>query len=114
MKRGEWVTGRGWDEGKLAERRYITAADLDTVAPDNPVWLMRPATTASRRLRAGLSGGDERDHRRRRAFIDRDAQGKVTVMKESAMALVRTWPLLTREQQRAGLVKMSRTSTRKG
>ena len=38
-KPGEWVTGDGWDEGKLAERRHITAADLDTVSPNNPVWL---------------------------------------------------------------------------
>ena len=38
-KPGEWVQGRGWDEGKLAEHRYVTAADLDQVAPDNPVWL---------------------------------------------------------------------------
>ena len=36
---GEWIRGVGWDEGKLAERRYITAADLDTVSPGNPVWL---------------------------------------------------------------------------
>ena len=40
VEAGEWVRGRGWDEGKLAERRYVTAADLDTVAPNNPVWLM--------------------------------------------------------------------------
>ena len=33
------MTGDGWDEGKLAERRHITAADLDKVAPNNPVWL---------------------------------------------------------------------------
>ena len=39
LKPGEWVRGRGWDEGKYAERRYITAADLDEVAPNNPVWL---------------------------------------------------------------------------
>ena len=39
LKPGEWVRGRGWDEGKYAERRYITAADLDAVAPNNPVWL---------------------------------------------------------------------------
>src|SRR4029453_9898855 len=38
-KPGEWVRGRGWDEGKLAERRYILASDLDKVAPNNPVWL---------------------------------------------------------------------------
>ena len=30
-KPGDWVTGSGWDEGKLAERRYVTAADLDAV-----------------------------------------------------------------------------------
>ena len=38
-KPGEWVTGDGWDEGKLAERRHVTAADLDKVSPNNPVWL---------------------------------------------------------------------------
>ena len=36
---GEWLTGAGWDEAKLAEKRYITVADLDDVAPQNPVWL---------------------------------------------------------------------------
>jgi predicted amidohydrolase YtcJ len=40
MKPGTWVRGRGWDEGKLAERRYILASDLDQAAPNNPVWLM--------------------------------------------------------------------------
>src|SRR5579864_9582624 len=40
-KPGEWIEGSGWDEGKLAEHRYITAADLDTVAPRNPVFLMQ-------------------------------------------------------------------------
>jgi predicted amidohydrolase YtcJ len=39
-KPGEWVTGSGWDEGKLDEHRYVTAADLDTVSPNNPVWLV--------------------------------------------------------------------------
>ncbi|HET7748494.1 MAG TPA: amidohydrolase family protein, partial [Terriglobales bacterium] len=39
-KPGEWVTGSGWDEGKLAEHRYVTAADLDAVSPNNPVWLL--------------------------------------------------------------------------
>src|SRR5258708_5777451 len=29
LKPGEWLQGDGWDEGKLAERRYVTAADLD-------------------------------------------------------------------------------------
>src|SRR5215467_12541713 len=41
VKPGQWVTGSGWDEGKLSERRYVTAADLDAVAPNNPVWLVQ-------------------------------------------------------------------------
>src|SRR5215469_6012698 len=40
VKPGDWVTGAGWDEGKLAEHRYVTAADLDAVSQNNPVWLV--------------------------------------------------------------------------
>src|SRR4030042_495016 len=39
-KPGEWVFGRGWDEGKLEELRYIYASDLDPVSPENPIFLM--------------------------------------------------------------------------
>ncbi|MEE8536877.1 MAG: amidohydrolase family protein, partial [Acidobacteriota bacterium] len=39
-KPGEWIRGRGWDEGKLSELRYIYASDLDAVSPQNPVWLV--------------------------------------------------------------------------
>jgi predicted amidohydrolase YtcJ len=41
LKPGEWLVGAGWDEGKLAERRYILASDLDRITPNNPVWLMQ-------------------------------------------------------------------------
>ena len=37
---GEWIIGAEWDAGKLSERRDISAADLDAVSPDNPVWLL--------------------------------------------------------------------------
>jgi len=36
---GEWIIGRGWDQPHLSEGRAPTAADLDAVAPDNPVAL---------------------------------------------------------------------------
>ena len=41
MPKGAWLTGRGWDESKWAERRYITKKDLDPVSVDNPVNLTR-------------------------------------------------------------------------
>ena len=36
---GMWILGRGWDEGKLEELRYIYASDIDSVSPHNPVFL---------------------------------------------------------------------------
>ena len=41
LKKGEWVYGYGWDESNWPENRYITTEDIDAVAPDNPVGLIR-------------------------------------------------------------------------
>ncbi|MEX0962721.1 MAG: amidohydrolase [Pseudohongiellaceae bacterium] len=38
---GEWVTGYGWSEDKLAEGRRPLREDLDSAAPNNPVTLTR-------------------------------------------------------------------------
>ena len=38
---GEWLIGRGWDESRWEEGGYVTRADLDRVAPENPVALFR-------------------------------------------------------------------------
>jgi len=38
---GEWITGFGWDEALLAEKRNITSKDLDVATPNNPVVLTR-------------------------------------------------------------------------
>lgn len=38
---GEWITGYGWDEALLKERRNPTRKDLDAAAPNNPVVLTR-------------------------------------------------------------------------
>lgn len=39
IPKGEWITGRNFDETKLAEKRMPTRWDLDKVAPDHPVNL---------------------------------------------------------------------------
>src|SRR5229473_1637764 len=110
VKPGEWVLGRGWDESKLAELRYIHAADLDKVSPLNPVWLghttghygvansvalrMAKVTQETRNPEAGT--------------LDRNEQGDATgVLKEAAMEMVDSLiPPLTHEQKRNGLLKM--------
>lgn len=105
---GDWITGAGWDEGKLAEHRYPTAADLDAVAPDNPVWLMH--TTGhygvANSLAMRLAGVTRSTRDPPAGTIDRDDQGNPTgVFKEdSAMALItHLIPPTTPEQMRAGI-----------
>jgi predicted amidohydrolase YtcJ len=37
----EWITGRGWNQVLWEENEFPTAADLDRVVPDRPVYLTR-------------------------------------------------------------------------
>jgi predicted amidohydrolase YtcJ len=118
LKPGEWVRGRGWDEGKYVERRYITAADLDEVAPNNPVWLTHTTghygvgnsyALKMAEIRAGTPDPPA-------GTIDRDAKGAPTgVMKESAMGLVsRLVPPLSRDQQKQGIAQIVKDFNREG
>jgi predicted amidohydrolase YtcJ len=117
-KGGEWIRGSGWDEGKLAERRYVLASDLDKVAPNNPVWLEHTtghygvANSYALKLAEVRKGTPDPPA----GTIDRDAQGNPDgVMKEAAQALVtRLVPPFTREQQRQGLVKMIEDFNKEG
>jgi predicted amidohydrolase YtcJ len=109
-KPGEWIQGSGWDEGKLSDKRYITAADLDKVSPNNPVWLTHTTghygVANSFALRLAKIANDTKDPTG--GTIDRDSSGHPSgVLKEEAMEAVRSLiPPFTKEQQRDGLLKM--------
>jgi len=109
LQPGEWLQGDGWDEGKLAEHRYVTAADLDRISPQNPVWLMHTtghygvANSAALRL-AGISAASKDPPA---GTIDRDSRGLPTgVLKESAKdSVVDLIPPPTAQQQRDGILR---------
>lgn len=91
LKPGEWVRGRGWDEGKLAERRFLYASDLDKAAPANPVWLTH--TTGhygvANSVALEIAGITKTTPDPAAGTIDRDRNGDATgVMKESATGLI--------------------------
>ena len=109
VKPDEWVTGSGWDEGKLAERRYVTAADLDAVAPNNPVWLTHTTghygVANSLALKLAHISAATADPVA--GTIDRDPHGNPTgvLKEESAMEpVVRLIPPITLEQMRQGIL----------
>ena len=37
---GEWIFGWGYDESQLKEKRHLNKAEIDSVLPDNPVYLV--------------------------------------------------------------------------
>jgi len=108
LKPGEWLQGNGWDEGKLKERRYVYASDLDKVTPNNPVWLTH--TTGhygvANSYAMKLAHIGSQTPAPPAGTIDRDPQGLATgVLKEAAMSLVRNLvPATTPEQERNGIL----------
>lgn len=117
-EKGEWIRGGGWDEGKLVELRYIYAADIDKVAPNNPVWLTQTmghygvANTCALRL-AGITRSTKDPPA---GTVDRNARGEPTgILKESAMDPIwRLIPPYTHDQEKAGLLKAIADSNREG
>ena len=109
-KPGEWIVGAGWDEGKLAEHRYPTAADLDQVAPNNPVWLENTTghygVANSIALKLGHVDAATKDPPA--GTIERDAAGRPAgVLKEKATGAVESLiPLPTLEQSRKAIRHM--------
>ena len=115
---GEWIRGRGWIEARWDPPIFPTAADLDRVSPDNPVFLVRAdghagvANTRALAL-AGITrgtrppdGGD----------IVRDGSGAATGMLiDRAQQLVRSkMPAQTPERLREALIRGASFLARKG
>ena len=108
-KPGEWVLGSGWDEGKLAENRYVSASDLDKVSPNNPVWLQNItghySAVNSYALRLAHINAESKDPPA--GTIDRDANGAVTgVLKEQAnVAVSAIIPPPSMDHRKQGILK---------
>jgi predicted amidohydrolase YtcJ len=106
-KAGEWVVGSGWDEGKLTERRYPTATELDRVSPNNPVWLNNTTghfgVSNTRAMK--LAGIDASTHAPPAGVIEHDTDGQPTgILKEAAMdAIFGVIPPYSIEQRRRAI-----------
>ncbi len=108
-KPGEWILGSGWDEGKLAENRYVYASDLDKISPNNPVWLQNItghySAVNSYALRLAHITAESKDPPA--GTIDRDSSGAVTgVLKEQAnVAMLALIPLPSIDHRKQGILK---------
>ncbi|MGI8599811.1 MAG: amidohydrolase [Chitinophagaceae bacterium] len=118
IKPGEWIQGVGWDEGKLTEKRLVSANDLDEVAPDNPVWLTH--TTGhygvANSIALQLANIEINTPNPPEGVIERDENNNATgVLKESAMRLVGSLlPSSTIANIEAGILTMTQALNAEG
>lgn len=105
-KSGEWITGRGWDH-TVWKQNFPTRQDLDKIAPNNPVYLVRVDGHVGWANSAALkiAGIDKNTPNPNGGEIERDANGEATgILKETAQGLVAKFvPQPTAEQQLKGL-----------
>ena len=90
VKPGEWIVGRGWDH-TIWKQDFPRKKDLDQIAPNNPVYLVRVdghvAWVNSAALRAAGIARETKNPEG--GEIERDPSGEATgVLKETAQGLV--------------------------
>ena len=90
VKPGEWIIGRGWDH-TLWKQAFPTRQDLDKIAPNNPVFLVRVdghiGWVNSKALQ--LAKIDKQTKNPEGGEVERDAAGEATgILKETAQGLI--------------------------
>ncbi|MBS1841860.1 MAG: amidohydrolase [Acidobacteria bacterium] len=106
-KEGEWITGSGWDHTLWPDKKFPTRADLDKVAPENPVFLVHISghVAVANTLALKLAGVTAKTQSPAGSEIEHDASGEPDgMLKEDAMGLVRAKiPPPTAEHRRKGI-----------
>ena len=88
---GAWITGTGWSEDELDEKRRPLRWDLDEAAPDNPVVVARAGSHSSvaNSLALELAGVTRQTSDPEGGIIEHDEEGRLNgVLRESAKSLV--------------------------
>ena len=105
---GEWITGDGWAEGLVRERRPPFRNDLDEASPNNPVLLYRSGGHSSVSNSAALKlAGITRDTREPEGgVIERDQAGEPNgIIRERMDLVARLVPRPTADEVRPSFVR---------
>jgi predicted amidohydrolase YtcJ len=109
--KGEWVTGYGWSEDQLEEKRRPLRWDLDEAAPDNPVILTRAGghSSVANSMALELAGVTPSTPDPEGGVIERDEKGELNgVIRERAGIVSRLVPEATADELRESFVETLR------
>jgi len=115
---GDWITGRGWDQNDWDRKEFPTAAALDRLVPDRPVWMTRidghAALANSAAMKAAGITASTREPEGGR--IVRDSSGNPTgVFIDNAKALVaNAIPQPSRETRKRRILAAARNIAANG
>lgn len=108
LGKGQWITGYGWDEARLAEKRNIVRGDLDAAAPENPVALTRAGSHSivGNSLALRIAKVDRSTPDPESGLIEKDANGEPNgIIRESNNMYLRHVPPDKWEDMRAGYIE---------
>jgi len=91
-----WILGRGWDEAKWPDGRYLTRRDLDSVSPDRPVMLIRVCGHLATLNSKGLEA-------LRTVIGKKDVDRSTGIIRERALELARSHLRPSMDEMLAGL-----------
>jgi predicted amidohydrolase YtcJ len=104
---GTWITGRGYNEAELPEKRHLSRADLDLASPDHPIALTRTCghMIVANSLALQLAHITSETLDPPGGVIVRDERGEPTgLLQETAMGLIsRALPEISDEELASGI-----------
>jgi predicted amidohydrolase YtcJ len=114
---GEWIIGRGWNEHIWTDRREPNARDLDDLAPDHPVMLVRCCghTVWINAMAMKLAGIRKETVDAPGARIERDASGHpIGLCREYRKIIEKVIPPPTLEERKAAGLRAQAEALRYG
>lgn len=114
---GQWVTGFGYDQSRLAEGRHPTRYELDEAVPDHPVWIVHNSAhmgVANSRALA-LAGISKDSPPPAYGVIQKDEKGELTgLIQENTQLIESLIPSLSPEAYVRGVSLANRQYLSKG
>lgn len=119
MPQGEWLLCHGYDDTAMEDKRHITMAELDEIAPNNPVFIRHISGhfAVCNSTAFALAGITNKTISPQGSIICKDTEGNLTGLLEepAAMELVlKVTPQMTEEKWFASIKNSNETYLAKG